>query len=306
MTAPTSTTNTEGNLLQGSQLPSTVTTTQQQATAPQFYTDYLQNVANLGQNAVQQGGVAGFSPLQQQAFGMAPQTAFAGSQSMGQAGQMIGQAGNTTVPQVIGQYMNPYTSGVTDEMARLQQQNIQQNVMPNLNAAGVGSGQFGSQRQMQATGNTLRDMQANLLGQQTGALQAGYTQAGQQAQTDLSRMGQTGQMMGNLGGQQQALGLGGLNQLMTMGGQQQALGQAELNNPMTQAQNYAKLISASQVPMGQTTQITAPGQQGQFANSPLAQITGLLTGLASLYNSGNNQTTQNNPVQATTPTPPLA
>lgn len=272
-----------GNLLQGSQLPASITTTQSQATAPQFYTDYLQNVANLGQNAIRQGGVAGFSPLQQQAFNMAPQTAFAGSQSFGQAGQMIGQAGNTTVPQVIGQYMNPYTSGVVNEMGRLQQQNIQENVLPNLNAGAIGSGQYGSQRQMQTTGNTMRDMQANLLGQQTGALQSGYTQAGQQAQTDLSRLGQAGQMMSSLGTQQNQLGLGGLNQLLAMGAVQQGQGQKLLDKPMQNAQDYAKLLQGLQMPTGSTTQVTAPGQQGQFTNSPLSDITGLLAAIASFY-----------------------
>jgi hypothetical protein len=275
---------TTGSLTQGTQLPSSITTTQQQATAPQFYTDYLQNVANLGQNAVQQGGVAGFSPLQQQAFNMAPQTAFAGSQSMGQAGQMIGQAGNTTVPQVTGQYMNPYTSGVVNEMARLQQQNINENVMPNLNAGAIGSGQYGSQRQMQATGNTMRDMQANLLGQQTSALQAGYTNAQSQAQQDLSRMGQAGQMMANLGTQQNQLGLGGLNQLLAMGAVQQGQGQKLLDKPMATAQEYAKLLQGLPVPTGSVTQKTEPGTQGQYTNSPLSDITGLLAAIAAMYN----------------------
>ena len=63
-------------LFQGDPLPDVTTTTQTQATAPEFYTNYLQDIANLGQNAVQQGGVAGFSPLQQQAFQMVPDVAF--------------------------------------------------------------------------------------------------------------------------------------------------------------------------------------------------------------------------------------
>jgi len=292
----------DGNLTQGAQLPSSVTTTQQQATAPQFYTDYLQNVANLGQNAIQQGGVAGFSPLQQQAFRMAPQTAFAGSETLGQAGNMIGRSGNTTVPQVVGQYMNPYTSGVVNEMGRLQQQNIQENVLPNLNAGAIGSGQFGSRRQMQATGNTMRDMQANLLGQQTAALQSGYTNAQTQAGQDLSRLGQAGQMMTNLGAQQQQLGIGGLNQLFSMGAQQQAQGQRMLDQPMVNATAYSRLLQGLAMPTGSTQQVTAPGQQNQFANSPLADITGLLATIASFYNRPSTATTPTT-TPATTTTP---
>ena len=70
-------------LFQGDPLPAITKTTEDQQSAPEFYTNYLQDIANLGQNAVQQGGIAGFSPLQQQAFQMAPDVAFAGAGSMG-------------------------------------------------------------------------------------------------------------------------------------------------------------------------------------------------------------------------------
>ena len=39
------------DLFQGDVLPSTVTTTQSQVTAPDFYNQYLQDIANLGQQA---------------------------------------------------------------------------------------------------------------------------------------------------------------------------------------------------------------------------------------------------------------
>ena len=94
-------------LFQGDPLPAITKTTEAQQTAPEFYTNYLQDIANLGQNAVQQGGIAGFSPLQQQAFQMAPDVAFAGAGSMGASSQLLGEAGATTVPDVIADYMNP-------------------------------------------------------------------------------------------------------------------------------------------------------------------------------------------------------
>ena len=270
-------------LFQGDPLPDVTTTTESQATAPEFYTNYLQDIANLGQNAVQQGGVAGFSPLQQQAFQMAPDVAFAGAGSMGAASQLMGQAGATTVPDVIADYMNPYTSSVVDEMGRLQQRNIRENVLPNLGASAVGSGQFGSQRQAQATGNTLRDMQSNLLGQQMGALQQGYSQAGTMAGTDLNRALQAGQGFENLGQAQQNLGLSGLGALSSYGAQQQAMGQKMLDYPMAQAQAYAKLMQGYQIPTGTVTQSVGP-QAGAYSNSPLSQISGLLSGLGSFLN----------------------
>jgi hypothetical protein len=265
-------------LFQGDPLPDVTTTAQTQATAPEFYTNYLQDIANLGQNAVQQGGVAGFSPLQQQAFQMVPDVAFAGAGSMGAASQLMGQAGTTTMPDVVADYMNPYTSGVVDEMDRLQQRSIRENILPNLGAAATGSGQFGSRRQAQITGNSLRDLQSDLLGKQMMALQSGYSDAGKFAQQDLTRALQAGQGFENLGQAQQGLGLSGLKAMSEYGGQQQALGQKMLDYPMAQTQAFSQLLKGYQVPGGTVQQQTGP-QSGAYSNSPLSQIAGLLTGL---------------------------
>ena len=273
-------------LFQGDPLPDVTTTTQTQATAPEFYTNYLQDIANLGQNAVQQGGVAGFSPLQQQAFQMVPDVAFSGAGSMGAASQLFGQAGATTMPDVVADYMNPYTMGVVDEMGRLQQRSIQENILPNLGAAAAGSGQFGSRRQQQLTGNSLRDLQSDLLGKQMQALQQGYGEAGKFAQADLSRALQAGQGFENLGQAQQQLGLGGLKAMSEYGGQQQALGQKMLDYPMAQAQAFSQLMKQYQVPGGSVQQQTGP-QAGAYSNSPLSQIAGLLTGLGAFMKKAN-------------------
>ena len=265
-------------LFQGDPLPDVVTTQEQQQTAPEFYTNYLQDIANLGQNAVQQGGVAGMSALQQTALGMAPDVAFAGAGSLGAGSQLLGEAGATTVPDVIADYMNPYTNAVVGEMGRLQQRNIQENILPNLGGAAVGTGQFGSRRQQQITGNVLRDLQSDLLGKQMQALQTGYGEAAKTAQTDLSRALSAGQAFGNLSEQQQKLGLGGLKTLYDYGAQEQALGQKLLDYPMAQAQAFANLLQNARIPMGQVQQTTGP-QAGAYSNSPLSQIAGLLTGI---------------------------
>jgi hypothetical protein len=274
-------------LFQGDPLPALTKTTEAQQTAPEFYTNYLQDIANLGQNAVQQGGIAGFSPLQQQAFQMAPDVAFAGAGSLGAASQLLGEAGATTVPDVIADYMNPYTSSVVNEMGRLSSRNIQENILPNLGAAAVGSGQFGSRRQQQVTGNALRDIQADLLGKQMQALQQGYTTAGTQAQTDLSRALSAGQGFTNLGQEQQQLGTAGLKTMSDYGAQQQSQGQKLLDYPMAQAQQYAKLMQGYQIPQGTVTQTT--GSEG-YSGSPLSQIAGLGSLVASLFPSSSGLT----------------
>jgi hypothetical protein len=190
------------------------------------------------------------------------------------------------MPDVVADYMNPYTMGVVDEMGRLQQRSIQENILPNLNAAAVGSGQFGSRRQAQVTGQSLRDLQSDLLGKQMQALQSGYTEAGKFAQGDLTRALQSGQAFENLGQAQQGLGLSGLKAMSEYGGQQQALGQKMLDYPMAQAQAFSQLLKQYQVPGGSVQQQTGP-QAGAYSNSPLSQIAGLLTGLGAFMKKAN-------------------
>jgi hypothetical protein len=278
------------DIFQGAPLPTVTTTEQKQQVLPEFYTNYLQDIANIGTNAVQQGGVAGFSPLQQQAFQMAPNAAFSGAQTAGDAASLLGASGTTAAPSMVGAYMNPYTTNVVDEMARLQNQNIQRSVLPALRGAGVGSGSFGSSRQANATGQTLAEMQRNLTGQQYNALNTGYNTAMTAAQADLSRQLQAGQGLGNVAQQQYSIGTGGLKTLEDLGGQQQALGQKQLDYPMIQAQNLAKLFQGLNVPSGETLQKVGPGQAGQYSLSPLSQISGLLTGLGAFMGTPSGAT----------------
>lgn len=255
----------------------------QQAT-PEFYTNYLQDIANLGQNAVTQGGIAGFSPLQQQALQMAPNVAFAGSGSLGAASQLLGEAGATTAPDVVADYINPYTRNVIDEMGRLQQRNIRENVLPNLGGAAIGTGQFGSRRQQQITGNVLRDLQADLIGKQYGALQQGYDTATKAAQNDLDRALNAGRFFTQLGQEQQQLGIGGLKSMFEYGGQEQALGQKILDYPMVQAQAFSKLMQNYNIPIRTVERKVSPGQ---FSNSPLSNIAALLTAIGSFNKAPN-------------------
>jgi hypothetical protein len=282
------------NIFMGSPYPTSTSTIQSQTTVPEFYSNYLQDVANLGTNAITQGGVAGFSPLQQQAFQMAPNAAFSGAQTAGDAASLLGAAGTTATPSMVGAYMNPYVGNVVNEMGRLQQQNIQRNVLPTLKGAGVGTGSFGSSRQANATGQTLADMQANLIGQQYGALNTGYQNAMSQASTDLNRQLQAGQGLGNVATEQYNIGTGGLKTLADLGGLQQQQGQKMLDYPMLQAQNYARLFGTPSIPTGTTRQEVAPATQ--LTPSPLGQITSLLSGLGSILYPGQQQQTSSSTI----------
>ena len=266
------------DVFQGSPLPALTSVTQTGTTAPEFYTNYLQDIANMGQAGVQMGGVAGLSPLQLQAMNMAPTAAFSGMGTMGAGAELAAASGTTAAPSMVNQYMNPYQQNVVNEMARLQAQNIRENVMPALKGAAGAMGQFGSKRQFDATGQTLRDMQQNLLGQQQQALQTGYTNAINAAQADLQRQMQSGQVLGGLGQIQQAAGTQGLQTLGTLGAAEQAQAQKMLDYPMAQAQAYSKLLQGYTIPTTTTEQ--KAGSQA-YTGSPLAQITGLLAALGS-------------------------
>ena len=275
------------DIFQGAPLPATVTTTQDVTSAPEFYTNYLQDIANLGQAGVQQGGVAGFSPLQQQALNIAPEVAFAGTGSAGTGQQYLTASGATPATSMVNQYMDPYLQNVVGEMGRLQNRAIQENFLPNLRAGAAGAGQFGSQRMQQIASQSLRDLQADLLGRQYTALSEGYKGALGAAQADLSRQTQAGQALGQLGQIQQGMGTTGLDTLTKLGGMEQALGQRILDQPMKQAQEYSKLLQGYQVPTSVTKQTT--GSTG-YSNSPLSQIGGLLAALAS-FGGGSGGTT---------------
>ena len=285
------------DLLQGEMLPSTVTTTQTQQVVPEFYTNYLQDIANLGQNAVTYGGVAGLSPLTTQAMTMAPTASFAGSGTMGSGAQLAGMSGTTGAYDIVNNYMNPYTKTVVDELGRQQQQNIQRNVLPALRAAGVATGGFGSSRQAGMTGQTLADMEANLLGQQYQALNTGFNTAMTSAQTDLQRQLQAGQTLGTIGTEQSNAGIAGLKSMTDLGALEQAQGQKILDYPMIQAQKFSELMKNYAIPTGTTNQVIAPGQTSQFATSPLAAISGIASLINSIYgtqNTGTNAQAQTN------------
>jgi hypothetical protein len=192
---------------------------------------------------------------------------------------------------MVGAYMNPYTTNVVDEMARLQNQNVQRSVLPALRGAGVGSGSFGSTRQANVTGQTLAEMQRNLTGQQYGALNTGYNTAMSAAQADLTRQLQAGQGLGNVSQEQYQIGTGGLKTLSDLGAQQQALGQKQLDYPMIQAQNLGKLFQGLNIPTGETAQKVGPGAGGQYGLSPLQQISGLASTVGGMMGIGNQPNT---------------
>jgi hypothetical protein len=277
------------DIFQGTVAPDVNTTRTTGTTAPQYYTDYLSGLAGAGTTALNRPAgelVAPMTALQQQGYAAIPGAATAYQPGLTAAQQTVSGVAQGLTPEKIQSLMNPYTTGVVNEMERLQQQNIQRNLMPQLKAGFVGSGGLGSQRYANALGQTAADWQSNLLGAQTGALQQGYNQALQAAINEGQLQNQAGQIQGNLAGQQQTLGLAGAGAMTKGGAEQQAFEQAKINAPLTQATNVANLMKGYNVPSSTTETYKGP-LPGAYGLSPLSQI----TGLGSLVASGLGETT---------------
>jgi hypothetical protein len=283
------------SIFQGGALPDVKTTTSTSSAAPSYYTDYMSALSKAG---TQQLGlpssqlVAGFSPLQQQAFAQLPNVAGSYKPTLTAAMNTASQGAAGITPEGVQNMLNPYTSNVVDEMARLTNKNVSRGIIPQLKGAFVGSGGLGGQRYANATGQTLEDIQTNLTGQQQGALSSGYSQALQAALANAQQKTQAAQTQGQLAKAQQDLGLAGINAQLGAGAQQQALEQARINAPLQNAMNASALMRGYNVPMSTTETFLGP-KAGVYAQSPLAQIAGTSGLIGALFGGqGPNKTGQ--------------
>ncbi len=266
-------------LTQGAPLPditSTVTTTPK---APEYYTQYLTGLSQAGQQAMArtpQQSVAGYDPMQTQGYAAVPGAAMAYQPGLSAAQQTAAGVAQGITPERISSFMNPYTQSVVDEMSRLTQQNVQRNIMPSLKAGFVGTGGIGGQRYAGALGQTMADIQANLTGQQAGALRSGYAEALKAAMDEAALQRQAAETQGSLAGRAQEYGLTGAGALTKAGAERQAYEQSLLDAPLRTASEAAKLLGGYQVPLTTSEQKVGPGQQSQYQLSPLNNISGIL------------------------------
>jgi hypothetical protein len=274
------------SLTQGAPYPDVTTTQTQTTTAPDWYNNYLSGLASAGEAATQAGGVAGFSPLQEQAFAGAPAAIQAGQPALQAATQAATGVATTPFMQNVSQYMNPYTQSVIDEMNRLGQRQFKESIAPGATAGAVGSGQFGSKRGMEVYGNLARDVNRDILGRQAEYLAKGFdaatAAAKAQADLNLQASGRLGELS-NIGYTQ---GTGGLNVLSGLGAQQQAREQAVLDYPMTAAGREAALLRGFQIPTSQTQTYKGP-MPGAYQKSDLDYILATLAATGALFTPGS-------------------
>lgn len=267
----------------GTPTSTTETLTESSATLPAWLQEYTRGLAGSAMSvagtdyqpfvAPQQaetygqdtGRLAGFNPMQQQAF--------QGVQANQGNYQPYLNYASQTVPQAVGSYMNPYTANVVDRIGQLGQRNLTENLLPQVNSTFTGAGQFGSTRNADFTNRALRDANESIMGQQYTALNQGYQQSQSAALADLQRQAALGQ-------QTQTQGYTDLGMLSQAGQQQQAQTQANLDWGQRDWQNqndYQKqqLDWLSQIIRGlpsqqQTYQYSQPSITAANQLSPLA------------------------------------
>jgi hypothetical protein len=247
---------------QGSILPNVTSTQQQVTAAPSFYTDYLNQLASKGQQAASGSQYVGAQPLQEQAFNQVAQNVGNYQPTLQSAINLAGSVGNTNLAQAIGD---------------VGQANIANYLAPQATAGLVGSGQFGSSRGARALGDTIANAELGLTAEQAKAMQ----------QDNVNKLAAAAQL-GSLAGQTQTLGLGDVNALSTLGGQQQTIAQNEQLFPMQQLTNMSQLLRGYTIPTSVAASQTGPGQQGQFAMSPLQQVATLGTLAGALSQPGRD------------------
>ena len=274
------------NLFTGVAAPDVNTTKTTASTAPQYFTDYLTDIAQAGTQAVNKPAdqlIAPLQAMQTQGYAAVPGAATAYQPGLTAAGQTAASAAGVDRGD-INQFMNPYTENVVNEMARLSQQNLQRNLLPTLKAGFVGTGGLGSQRYATALGQGMADTQANLTGQQYGALSSGFKSAVDQAIQNAQAQNQAAQTQASIAGKEQELGLAGANALTKAGAEQQAFEQAKIEAPLKTAANAAALLKGYTIPTTSTETYKGP-MAGVYGNSPLSQIAGLGTLLGSGFNT---------------------
>jgi len=141
-------------------------------------------------------------------------------------------------------------------------------------AGAVGTGQFGSKRGAEALGQAINTGLQNVNAAQSQALQTGYTQALQAAQSDQTNKLNAAQQMGALAQAKQGMNLSDINALATMGGQQQTIAQNEQMFPLQALNAASQTVRGFTMPTNVSSTYTGP-IPGAYAASPLSQIAGL-------------------------------
>jgi len=284
--------------------PPDVTKTQTTAsTTPDYYTDYLTKLSQSGQNAMgtfdpvtkqftaptQANLITAGSPYvaeltqeQKDIFDTAPTQLTRYQDPLDQA-LTAGKSGMDVSQADISKFYNPYENAVVGGLGAQSATNVQRNLMPQLKAGFVGTGGLGSSRYANALGQTMGDVNTNLLQEQNKTRMAGYNTALDAAMKEAQLSNQASAALTGLGQAESQAATSGLKTGAELGALEQAYTQSQINAPLSMSSNVAQLLKGYTVPTGQTQTYKGPGDV--YQPSPLSQIASLGTLLASGFNS---------------------
>ena len=100
------------SLTTGSPLPNITTSQTQTTTAPDWYTDYLNNLSTSATAAGKNAQFIGATDLQNQAFDLTKSNVGNYQPNLNAANALTMNSATTAAPSMVNQYMNPYISGV--------------------------------------------------------------------------------------------------------------------------------------------------------------------------------------------------
>jgi hypothetical protein len=262
-------------------------------TAPQYLTDYLTSLAQVGQGTLGTTAngkttpftgsdlITGLPQNLQDLYKTAGTTLDRYQSPMDESLSTLQDAAKGVSASDISQFYNPYEQDVVNEMGRQSALNVQQSMVPALKAAFAGQGGFGSQRYAGAMGQAMGNVQSDLFGNQAKLRSEGYKTALDAALRDRGYDIQAGQGLYGLGQAESQAGAQGLKTLGDIGTQELAYEQSKIEAPLTRAQNVAQILRGYQFPM--STAETKEALPGAFAPSPLQQIAGLGTLVGSAF-----------------------
>lgn len=287
--------------------PPDVTKTQTTAsTTPDYYTNYLTKLSQAGQSymgafdpttgaytppnqadLITAGSpyVAPLTQLQKDVFSAAPSTLTRYQDPLNQA-LTAGKSGMDVSQADISKFYNPYENAVVGGLGTQSATNVQRNLLPALKAGFVGTGGVGSSRYANALGQTMGDVNTNLLQEQNKTRMAGYNTALDAAMKEAQLSNQASAALTGLGQAEQQAATTGLKTGADLGALEQAYTQSQINAPLAMSTNVSQLLKGYTVPTTQTQTYKGPGDV--YQPSPLSQIASLGTLLASGFNNAGS------------------
>lgn len=284
-------------LFNGQTPPAVTSTSNQGGSLPLWYSSYLSTLANKASDiagspyqSYDAPRIAPKDAQETQAYDYMGQNANNWQAPMAQAQGAAGQVAGGFDEGQFNKYMSPYMSNVTNEIGRLGMQNLNENLLPTLNAQFVGSGGSASSMNRDADARLIRDTGANILGQQGMAMQGGFQSAMQNYNAGNQTQNAAAQNLGNLAQTQQGLTTGTAGALSASGATNRGFDQAnmdlayqdfqnQLNYPRQNVSFLSNTLHGMNVPTSQDESRTGPFTGG-VGPSPLSTFAGMtLAGL---------------------------